>query len=73
MLNEISQKIKTLRKQQDLTLKDLGQKSGLSVSFLSQVENGSTSLAIVSLKKIADALNIPIAYFSMSMKNTIML
>jgi len=63
MLNEISQKIKSLRKQQDLTLKDLGQKSGLSVSFLSQVENGSTSLAIVSLKKIADALNVPIAYF----------
>ncbi len=63
MLTEISQKIKTLRKQQNLTLKDLSQKSGLSISFLSQVENGSTSLAIVSLKKISDALEVPIVYF----------
>lgn len=63
MLNQISQKIKTLRKQQNLTLKDLSERSGLSISFLSQVENGSTSLAIMSLKKIADALHVPIGQF----------
>lgn len=63
MLNKISLKIKTLRKQQHLTLKDLSDRSGLSISFLSQVENGSTSLAIMSLKKIADALNVPIGQF----------
>ncbi|MCS4481543.1 helix-turn-helix domain-containing protein [Clostridium botulinum] len=34
------------------------------MSFLSQVENNSSSLAITSLKKIADALNVPITYFS---------
>jgi transcriptional regulator with XRE-family HTH domain len=63
MINEISQKIKALRKQQDMTLKDLSEKSGFSVSFLSQVENGTSSLAIMSLKKIADSLGVPMIYF----------
>lgn len=63
MIKEISQKIKHLRKQQNLTLKDLSEKTGFSVSFLSQVENGSSSLAIVSLKKIADALGVSMNYF----------
>lgn len=63
MINEISEKIRTLRKGKDLTLKDLSEKTGLSVSFLSQVENGSSSLAITSLKKIAEALNVTISYF----------
>lgn len=63
MINEISQKIKALRKQQEMTLKDLSEKSGFSVSFLSQVENGTSSLAIMSLKKIAEALGVPMIYF----------
>ncbi len=64
MINEIAEKIRNLRKEKNLTLKDLGEKTGLSISFLSQVENNSSSLAITSLKKIADALNVPITYFS---------
>lgn len=63
MIDEISAKIRNLRKEKDLTLKDLGEKTGLSVSFLSQIENGSSSLAITSLKKIAEALNVEIEYF----------
>ncbi|SHK28645.1 helix-turn-helix domain-containing protein [Tepidibacter formicigenes] len=63
MINEISIKIRNLRKERNLTLKDLSEKTGLSVSFLSQVENNTSSLAITSLKKIADALNVSINYF----------
>lgn len=63
MVNEISEKIRNLRKERNLTLKELSEKTGLSVSFLSQVENNTSSLAITSLKKIADALSIPIVYF----------
>ncbi|GAE00795.1 DNA-binding protein [Clostridium botulinum B str. Osaka05] len=51
MINEIAEKIRNLRKEKNLTLKDLGEKTGLSISFLSQVENNSSSLAITSLKK----------------------
>ncbi len=70
MINEIAEKIRNLRKEKNLTLKDLGEKTGLSISFLSQVENSSSSLAITSLKKIADALNVPITYFFKSQNFT---
>ena len=62
-MEETYKKIRVLRKQRDLTLKELSEKTGLSISFLSQVERGSTSLAITSLKKIADALEVPITDF----------
>ncbi|MBM7855064.1 transcriptional regulator with XRE-family HTH domain [Desulfohalotomaculum tongense] len=68
-IKEICEKIRELRNQQNLTLKDLSEKTGLSVSFLSQVERGTSSLAITSLKKIADALNVPITIFFDSYQN----
>ena len=63
IMDEIHQKIKNLRIEQSLTLKDLSEKTNLSVSFLSQIERGSSSLAITSLKKIADAFEVPITFF----------
>jgi len=68
-MDNIHEKIRSIRNQQNLTLKDLSEKTGLSVSFLSQVERGTTSLAITSLKKIADALNTPITTFFESYSN----
>lgn len=62
-MEEINKKIKELRIQKGLTLKDLSERTELSISFLSQVERGTTSLAITSLKKIADALNTKMAEF----------
>jgi len=63
MIDEISKKIRQVRKEKNMTLKELSERTGLSVSFLSQVENNATSLAITSLKKIADALEKDISYF----------
>ncbi|MFV9511348.1 helix-turn-helix domain-containing protein [Tepidibacillus sp. LV47] len=68
-MDEIFEKIRSIRIQQNLTLKDLSEKTGLSISFLSQVERGNSSLAITSLKKIADALNTPISEFFNDTKN----
>lgn len=62
-MDEIYKKIKELRIQNGLTLKDLSEKTDLSISFLSQVERGASSLAITSLKKIADSLNVKITDF----------
>ncbi|WP_040227167.1 helix-turn-helix domain-containing protein [Bhargavaea cecembensis] len=62
-MDEIYQEIKRLRLEQGYTLKDLSERTDLSVSFLSQVERGSSSLAITSLKKIADAFGVPITQF----------
>jgi len=62
-MEEVCSKIKELRTKRGLTLKELSEKTDLSVSFLSQIERGTTSLAINSLKKIADAFNVKITYF----------
>lgn len=63
MEEEISKRIKEWRLERKLTLKELSEKTGLSISFLSQVERASSSIAITSLKKIADAVEVPITSF----------
>lgn len=62
-MEHLFQKIKYLRQKNNMTLKDLSERTGLSISFLSQIERGSASLAITSLKNIADAFNVGITYF----------
>ncbi|MFS0644455.1 cupin domain-containing protein [Siminovitchia sp. 179-K 8D1 HS] len=62
-MEEIGIKVKELRLSKAMTLKELSAKSDLSVGFLSQVERGASSLAITSLKKIADALGVKMTYF----------
>ncbi len=68
-MESIYEKIRTLRLEMNMTLKELSDKSGFSISFLSQVERGNSSLAITSLQKIAESLNVPITYFFESKKN----
>jgi transcriptional regulator with XRE-family HTH domain len=60
---EVSKKIRELRLEKKFTLKDLSERTGLSISFLSQVERAASSIAITSLKKIADAVDVPITSF----------
>lgn len=52
-------RIKEIRKQKGMTLKDLSDKTRFSVSFLSQLERGKSAITMVSLKKIADVLELP--------------
>ena len=59
----IGTKIKERRLEQKLNLRDLGEKTGLTASFLSQVENDLTEPSITSLQKIATALKVPMFTF----------
>lgn len=59
----IGEKLKTLRESQKLSLRELGDKAGLSASFLSQLELGQVSPSIASLENIANVLNVHITYF----------
>ncbi|MFA5224580.1 MAG: XRE family transcriptional regulator [Candidatus Omnitrophota bacterium] len=52
--------IKRLREDQDLTLRALAKKLGISASFLSQVESGKASPSLSTLKSISDALSTTI-------------
>jgi len=60
---KIGSRIKDLRIQQRITLKELAKKTGLTTSFLSQLERDLTSPSVGSLEKIAEALNTKVGYF----------
>lgn len=55
--------IRRVRKSNDMTLVDLSEKTGLSLSFISQIERGITNPSLNSLRKIAVALDIPLSSF----------
>ena len=63
MHKEIGEKINELRNEKGLTLKEVGERANLSVSFLSQAERGLSSITINSLKRIAEALDVELGYF----------
>ena len=52
----IGETIRSLRKDKDLTLKQMSRRTNLSVSLLSQIERAESSASISSLYKIATAL-----------------
>lgn len=49
--------IREQRKEQELTLKQMSRRTGLSVSLLSQIERAESSASVSSLHKVARALN----------------
>ena len=60
---KIGERIRNRRKELNLSLRELGEKTGVSASFLSQVENDQVSPSLNSLQSIATALNVPMFYF----------
>jgi transcriptional regulator with XRE-family HTH domain len=62
-LENIGKKIKALRRENRMTLQQLGEISGLTASYISQIERDQTSPSIASLKKIAEAFNVRIVDF----------
>jgi two-component system OmpR family response regulator len=53
----IGDTIRTMRKEKELTLKQMSRRTGLSISLLSQIERAESSPSISSLYKIAIALD----------------
>ena len=51
---------KRIRKERKMSLRDLSAKSGLSISFLSNYENGKVNISIAALYQIAQSLEVPI-------------
>lgn len=60
MEQEVYIKIKNIRKQKKMTLKNMSEETGFSISFLSQMERGVSPITMTSLNKIASALDIHI-------------
>src|SRR5437762_14134753 len=58
---DVGERLRELRRFRRCTLRTISARSGLSESFLSQVERGRSSASIASLRRIADALGVSMA------------
>jgi len=58
---DVGERLRTLRRFRRDTLQTVAERSGLSESFLSQVERGRSNASIASLKRITDALGVSMA------------
>lgn len=55
--------LKKLRKERGLSLREVARRTDLTASFLSQVEHGTSNVSIDSLRRIAEALDVPMMHF----------
>ncbi|MGC8780819.1 MAG: helix-turn-helix domain-containing protein [Anaerolineae bacterium] len=59
----VGERIRQRRKELGYSLRELGARTDLTASFLSQVENGQCSPSLSSLQRIAIALEVPMFAF----------
>lgn len=58
---DIGERLRDVRQSRSLSLRALGELTGFSASFLSQVELGQASPSLGSLQRIADALGVTVS------------
>lgn len=58
----VGQRIKSLRQLKKMTLRELAQRVGISISFLSDIENGRSNPSLERLMEIAEALDTTVSY-----------
>lgn len=63
MEHPIGERIRDIRKENKMTLKEVADRTGFSISFLSQLERGKSNATLESLKKLSLALNVSPAIF----------
>ncbi len=56
----VAKRIRTLRNQKDLSLRKVADACGISASLLSQIETGRVDPSLNTLRKIAQALDVPL-------------
>ena len=58
---DVGERLRAIRALRRCTLKTVADRSGLSESFISQVERGRSNASIASLRRIADALGVSVS------------
>ena len=53
--------LQILRKERGLTLKEVAEKTGMSISYISDIERGQSLKSLAAVEKIASALGCYIA------------
>ena len=59
-MDQICKNVRSIRKEKKISLKTLSEMSGLSLSYLSNYENGKVNITIASLYQIAQSLGVSI-------------
>lgn len=59
----VGAQIRRRRRERNLTLSGVAELTGLNIGYLSQVENDKASPSLETLAALADALDVPIAWF----------
>lgn len=57
----LGDKLRAIRKDRGLTLQQVADAAGLSKAFVSQIESGTANPSLASLKRVGNALEIPLA------------
>lgn len=69
MYKSFGERMKSRRTQLKLTLRELGKKTDVSASFLSDIENGNTSPSMERAYAISTALEVPLSWLLGEDKN----
>jgi len=59
----IGKEVRSFRKQQNMTVNELADATGLSIGMLSKIENGNTSPSLTTLQALSHALSVPLTSF----------
>ncbi|HEY6943873.1 MAG TPA: helix-turn-helix transcriptional regulator [Candidatus Acidoferrum sp.] len=59
----LSQRLRSIREQRNLTQGDIEQRTGLKRSYVSRLEHGRTIPSLATLEKFAQALEVPLYQF----------
>jgi len=61
LLGKLGARIRTLRLEKDLTQNDLANLCSLAKASLSRIESGQSNITVITLDRIAEGLEAPIA------------
>jgi len=57
---ELFESIRKIRKEKGITLREMAEKTGISLNYLSQIERGKTNPSIGIIKKITNVIGVPL-------------
>lgn len=66
----LGEQVRKIRKKRDITLKELAEKTGLSIGYISQIERNLTDPSLSTLRKLSAALDVPTYLFMGGENNT---
>lgn len=66
----IGKEVRAHRRQKGMTVFELAESAGMSISMLSKIENGNTSPSLSTLQSLSHALSVPLSAFLRSYEET---